>query len=75
MNSEFNSAMIRHLSVLALVASLVGCEPAKSPNPSEKSADRADTAVQVQITDYAGLQELIASHRGKVVVVDVWSST
>lgn len=40
-------------------------EPAAKP-PSE---------ITLQVLDYEGLQQLIASHQGSVVVVDVWSTT
>ncbi|MFV0442718.1 MAG: TlpA family protein disulfide reductase [Planctomycetaceae bacterium] len=38
--------------------------------PVGESAD-----VQLTITDWAGVQKLIAGHRGKVVVVDLWSTS
>ena len=79
MNLQPKITMKRYLAVLVLVALLVGCEPPKSPSPAEKpsSPSPAPTApvVQVRIADYAALQQLIAGHRGKVVVVDVWSTT
>jgi thiol-disulfide isomerase/thioredoxin len=31
------------------------------------------SAVELQLLDYAGIEELIASHRGKVVVMDAWA--
>jgi thiol-disulfide isomerase/thioredoxin len=47
------------------------------PNPNtiatKPTAENADT-VHLKILDYAGLQRLIASHRGDVVVMDAWST-
>jgi len=39
-----------------------------------KSAPAASTKIDLVETDWAGLQSLIAEHKGKVVVVDVWST-
>jgi len=46
------------------------------PNPSELQPVAfyaAADAVEVEITDWAGVQKWIASQKGKVVVVDMWS--
>ncbi|HEX7380184.1 MAG TPA: TlpA disulfide reductase family protein [Pirellulales bacterium] len=68
------------LCLLALVA--FGCN-AEKPSPTQP-ADNApaapsvespgDDAVTVQIKDYDGLRELLAGKRGKVVVMDCWST-
>lgn len=48
-------------------------EAALSDSTGESSSADAE-AVTVQIKDYEGLQELIAGKRGKVVVMDCWST-
>jgi thiol-disulfide isomerase/thioredoxin len=40
----------------------------------ERAAASA-SGVKLQILDVAGLEQLVASHRGKVVVVDAWSTS
>lgn len=39
----------------------------------KKTGDAAKSAVEVKIIDWKKTEELIASHKGKVVVVDMWS--
>ena len=46
-------------------------DPAEQ-TPAEKAA--ADSAIKVQYAGYDGVQELIKSHAGKVVVMDCWST-
>jgi thiol-disulfide isomerase/thioredoxin len=77
------------LSLALAVALCCGCEsrpagPASPSGAASPAADRgADTqpaaegeesAVQVQFKGYQGVQELIKSHEGKVVVMDCWST-
>ncbi|HEY1784552.1 MAG TPA: TlpA disulfide reductase family protein [Pirellulales bacterium] len=38
-------------------------------------ASAGGAAVTLQVLDYAGIERLIASHRGKVVVMDAWSTS
>jgi thiol-disulfide isomerase/thioredoxin len=47
---------------------------AKSTEPSLPNRPAASN-VQVQIADFAAIEKLIARHRGKVVVVDIWATT
>ncbi len=67
------------------LALFAGCQPAggsapskdmpavsKSPNKPAASAPAAD--VKLQILDFAGIQRLVASHQGQVVVMDCWST-
>lgn len=58
--------------VLTLASAVVaiGCryEPGNTKGPP------ANPAVTLQLLDYAGIQKLVASHRGKVVVMDAWST-
>lgn len=74
--------------MLAAVLLLAGCEGTKSGTsgggtaPASGSAPRVAAApaaepaadVKLVIKDYDGLQQLIASKKGKVVVVDAWST-
>jgi thiol-disulfide isomerase/thioredoxin len=67
---------------------MIGCNrwetPPKQPTPktAEKTAVQDSTSsptapgpVELKILDFTGLQRLIASHRGQVVVVDAWSTS
>ncbi len=65
--------------VLTIFVALHGCGP--TPDRSHESAapanapdDHASSQVSLKILDYAGLQQLIASKRGKMVVLDAWST-
>ena len=49
------------------------------PAAAEPDADSAEStpaaeAVELQVLEWAGVEDLIASHRGKVVVVDLWAT-
>lgn len=46
---------------------LAGAEPAQEP-----AADAVP--ITVKIVDYDGVMETVASHKGKIVVMDAWSS-
>ena len=63
--------MQRNLAHLALAVLLAGCDPPKTPLPPD---DSVTPSVRVQIADYAAIEKLIAGHRGKVVVVDIWAT-
>ncbi|MBS0205615.1 MAG: hypothetical protein JSS49_22155 [Planctomycetes bacterium] len=49
--------------------------PGQKPAREEESAPKADKAVEVKEMNWDELQELIASHKGKIVVVDIWSTS
>jgi thiol-disulfide isomerase/thioredoxin len=53
---------------MALTA--IGCLPAEPPAQST-----TEPAVKLQLLDFAGIEHLIASHRGKVVVMDAWNTS
>lgn len=71
-----------------MVASSCGCQQqaaTETASPSAKSAadegaaapaaeNAADSTIKVQFKGYEGVQELIKSHQGKVVVMDCWST-
>jgi thiol-disulfide isomerase/thioredoxin len=76
--------MRNSLAVLLLLSSLpvmAGCNDRSSsatPAPSGKLATGKtvkDTKVDLKLLDWEGLQKLLASHRGKVVVLDCWSTS
>jgi thiol-disulfide isomerase/thioredoxin len=62
----------RCLLALALALALAGCGPDAAKTPAQAAAE---PAVRLQLLDYAGIEKLIASHRGKVVVMDAWSTS
>jgi thiol-disulfide isomerase/thioredoxin len=41
----------------------------------EPATEKRETKVELQVLDWEGLQQLLASHRGKVVVMDCWSTS
>ncbi len=51
---------------------------AKNPKPQDdkqtNNAAKPSETVQVQVRDWAGLKKQVADHRGKVVVLDLWSN-
>jgi thiol-disulfide isomerase/thioredoxin len=63
-----------------LIASIAGCAPAVSSDQSgggtsaQSLPDHSSDRVSLKMLDYDGLQQLIASKRDKVVVLDVWST-
>lgn len=48
--------------------------PAPQPDSAASTDDQSDDSVDVQIMDYDGIIKLIESKRGKVVVMDCWST-
>src|ERR1700730_13940482 len=69
-------------AVCGLIVGLIGCHKSDSATNSPAGAAQSggtpagqNHAVGLKIRDYAGLQQLIAEKRGKVVVVDAWSTS
>ena len=65
-----------------LIVGLIGCHKSDSATSSGAVAGQSggtlagrNHGVDLLIRDYAGLQQLIAAKRGKVVVVDAWSTS
>ncbi len=64
---------------IGLILLLSGCKDG-SPTDTAAPADEIQlsspesTEVTTKVMDYAGIQMLIESYRGKVVVVDIWST-
>ena len=52
---------------------LLGCRQPSGGSPAGNSGQK--NGVELQILDFEGIQKLIASHRGKVVVMDAWSTS
>jgi len=61
--------MIRTLSI-GIVCSLLACLITMLPAADEKAV-----TVPIQILDWEATQKLVASHKGKIVVVDAWSTS
>jgi thiol-disulfide isomerase/thioredoxin len=65
-----------------LIVGMIGCHKSDSATSSTAGTGQSggtlavqNHAVELQIRDYAKLQQLIAEKRGKVVVVDAWSTS
>ena len=72
--------MIRQTILIAFLAAVIGCEvkPIHSPtanNPPAATPAATPPEIDLQILDFEALQKLIASKKGKVVVVDAWSTS
>jgi thiol-disulfide isomerase/thioredoxin len=61
--------MFRFSLFLLISVAHIGCG---APKPA---AEKRETKVELQVLDWDGLQQLIARHRGKVVVMDCWSTS
>ncbi len=51
----------------------IATDPAIEPTAATESAARSD--IDLQILDFQGIEQLVASHRGQVVVMDAWSTS
>ncbi len=70
----FRNSISPTVPLLAVMFALtVGCNPATKP--SIESTSSTEKAVSIKVLDYDGIQKLIASHQGKVVVMDCWSTS
>ena len=71
--------------LLSLIAVAAGCGQAKAPVTAETSPTATPTAavasapatddVKLSIESYQGILDTIAAHKGKVVVMDAWSTS
>lgn len=63
----------------ATLAFTLGCGPGNDTKTETKANPKSSLAakpqVSLQVLDYDGIQKLIASHKGKVVVMDCWSTS
>jgi thiol-disulfide isomerase/thioredoxin len=62
----------RILSLLLLI-SLAGCNRPAASEPAAAATTKRE--VGLEIVDYAGILARVASHPGKVVVMDAWSTS
>lgn len=72
MSKRFSLRIFTLLAMCSLAVSPLGC---KSEGPGSGDEQPVNDNVKVQLLNYDGLQALLKSHVGKVVVVDVWSTT
>jgi thiol-disulfide isomerase/thioredoxin len=56
-----------------LLVALAGAE-VKDDAPAPPTGPEANADITVQVVDYDGVMEVVASHKGKVVVMDAWST-
>jgi thiol-disulfide isomerase/thioredoxin len=67
------------VGLVIMLAAMLGCsveQPGQEPAQLDDSqAQAADKEPRLRLMNWAGVEQLIASHRGKVVVVDLWSSS
>lgn len=68
LSTQYSVLLISSLLTLALA----GCQSASSSSPAEKPA--ASTNVNLIRGDAKALDELIAKHKGQVVLVDYWAT-
>jgi thiol-disulfide isomerase/thioredoxin len=77
-------AYARFVLIIPLV--LLGCDSARQPSPDNavtvvvgaddsRATPQPGDHVRLSIVDYQGIMERIASHRGKVVVMDAWATS
>jgi thiol-disulfide isomerase/thioredoxin len=66
--------MPRLCLIAVSIAALLGWASSATVETSS-AADEAKADVKVQILDWAGTQKLIASKKGKIVVLDAWSTS
>jgi thiol-disulfide isomerase/thioredoxin len=60
---------------IAVGLAILGSGCGGNERPAAPEARPAVTAVPIDLVDHAGLLERIAAHRGKVVVLDCWSTS
>ena len=63
---------------LAALVAVLGCDkPSGDDNSADEKTPRVSVqqAATVQLLDFDGIQKLIASKRGQVVVMDAWSTS
>ncbi len=64
---RFNCIMpgkIISLLFMSIAVALIGCGEAKQP-----------ATVELKLVDWPGVEKVLASHRGKIVVLDAWSTS
>ncbi len=66
--------IISVVPLLALVLTAAGCLREAVDQKAAPADAPSKPAIALQLFDFDGIQKLIASHRGKVVVMDAWST-
>jgi len=70
---------MKKLFILIVLVQFVGCgEPTKQTPKLTPTVDDTVTQpkdVKVQLLDFAGIEQLVASKKGQVVVMDAWSTS
>ena len=75
---------MRHLVTMvgfALLSITIGCGDGDTPgggsggNTGGSGGGSSSNTVELKVLDFDGTMKLIKSHQGKIVVVDVWSSS
>jgi thiol-disulfide isomerase/thioredoxin len=64
--------MLRRIVCFLAILALAGTGEAAEPAPAEKPAG---DEIDLVTTDWAGVQKIVEEHRGKLVVVDIWTTT
>jgi thiol-disulfide isomerase/thioredoxin len=65
----------RGAAILGLAMILAGCWAGRQGGGVGVATAADPAAVEVRLVDHAGLMEEVARHRGKVVVLDCWSTS
>jgi thiol-disulfide isomerase/thioredoxin len=71
----FRTATTTALATLTVVLLQTGRGAAAPPPPATAAPAATSAAVEVALVDHDGLMAAVASHRGKVVVLDCWSTS
>lgn len=67
---------VERLSVVVFLTSLlVGTLPAEERAPSNTKAPAADRSSMVAVLDWEAVEKRIAENKGRIVVVDIWTTT
>jgi len=74
MTKGYKSILAICLVQFAVMLSGCGSKPTEDEPISSTNA-AADSNISVQVVDKQGYEEVIAKHRGKVVLVDFWSTS
>jgi thiol:disulfide interchange protein len=69
------SIEIRSVPLILAAMMCVSCDRPIDPAPPAANAPAPSSAVALEIADRAKLDELLAAHRGNVVLVDFWSTS
>ena len=81
MKKDFEVRMMRlqHFILLLVCATVIGCSSGGGEGSTDTIEPSTTTAsstanVEVQIKSWEEVEKLVASHQGKVVVMDAWAT-